>query len=86
MNLLVSEICKSQSGAKKVLKRHDFDKTSFNDFVSEQSDFLRLVGERNESLRIFIIYYIYVQILIWEKNKFARVTSETKKTSYNEFV
>ena len=36
-----------------------------------QGEFLRLFGAPNESLRLFIIF--------WEKNNFARVTSDPKK-------
>ena len=42
-----------------------------------RNEFLRVVGGPNESL-IHIITY-YVQILSWDQNNFARVTSEAKK-------
>ena len=36
----------------------DFNKTSYNDFVLAQSEFLRHIGAPNESLRLIIIYYM----------------------------
>ena len=42
-----------------------------------RSDILRLVRAPNESLRLNII--LYIQIIIWDKSNFARVTSEAKK-------
>ena len=42
---------------KKALKGLDISKTSYNDFVWAQSDFLMLVWAPNESLRLIIIYY-----------------------------
>ena len=61
---------------KKSLRRLDFGKTSYNHFVLAGNEFLRLVGAPNEFLRLIII--LYFQILILDKNKFARVTSEQK--------
>ena len=50
-------------------------KTSYKDLVFAQCKFLSVVGAQNESLRIVLMYYI--EILIWDHNNFARVTSET---------
>ena len=61
---------------KKSLRRLDFGKTSYNHFVLAGSEFLRLFGAPNEFLRLIII--LHVQILILDKNKFVRVTSEQK--------
>ena len=61
---------------KKSRRRLDFGKTSYNHFVLAGSEFLRLFGAPNEFLRLIII--LHVQILILDKNKFVRVTSEQK--------
>ena len=53
------ELCWSHFGAKKALQRLNFGKTSYEDFVFAQSDFLRLVGAPNESFILIIIYYIF---------------------------
>ena len=37
----------------------DFGKTSYEDLVFVRSDFIRLVGAPNESLRLIIIYYMF---------------------------
>ena len=49
----------------------DLGKTSYKDLVFARGEFVSVVGGQNESLR-------YVQILIWDHNNFARVTSEPK--------
>ena len=36
-----------------------FGKTSYKDIVFAQNDFLRLVGDPNESLILIIIYYMF---------------------------
>ena len=54
-----------------------FGKTNFADLVFARNDFLRLVGEPDESLILIII--LFVQILSWDQNNFAIVTSEPKK-------
>ena len=43
--------------SQKSLQRLDFGKTSYNHFVLARSEFLRVVGDRNEVLRLIIIYY-----------------------------
>ena len=43
--------------SQKSLQRLDFGKTSYNHFVLARSKFLRVVGARNEVLRLIIIYY-----------------------------
>ena len=54
------------------------------DLVFARNDFLRLVGAPNESL-IQNYNMLNVQILSWDQNNFARVTSEPKIyfTGYN---
>ena len=42
--------------SQKSLQRLDFGKTSYNHFVLARSEFLRVVGARNEVLRLIIIY------------------------------
>ena len=56
--------------------RDRFRQTCYKDLVFARGDFLSVVGAQNESLRIILMYY--VQILIWDQNNFARVTSEPK--------
>ena len=36
-----------------------FRKTSYKDLVFAENDFLRLVGDPNESLILFVIYYTF---------------------------
>ena len=36
-----------------------FRKTSYKDLVFEENDFLRLVGDPNESLILLVIYYMF---------------------------
>ena len=55
----------------------DFGKTSYKDLVFARGEFLRFFGDPNESLRLIIIYYIFIHV--WEQNNFARVTSEPKQ-------
>ena len=43
-----------------------------------ESDFIRLVGVPNESLRLIMIYYMFKYSFSIKKN-FARFTSEPKK-------
>ena len=43
--------------SQKSFQRPDFGKTSYNHFVLARSEFLRVVGARNEVLRLIIIYY-----------------------------
>ena len=43
--------------SQKSLQRLDFGKTSYNHFVLARGEFLRVVGARNEVLRLIIIYY-----------------------------
>ena len=43
--------------SQKSLQRLDFGTTSYNHFVLARSEFLRVVGARNEVLRLIIIYY-----------------------------
>ena len=45
--------------AKKGLKKLYFDKTSYKDFDSAQSTFLRLVEAPTESVILIIIYYMF---------------------------
>ena len=47
------QLCYSQ----KRLQRLDFGKTSYNRFVLARGEFLRVVGARNEVLRLIILYY-----------------------------
>ena len=37
----------------------DFGKTTYNDFVLARIEFLKHIGAPNESLRRFIIYYMF---------------------------
>ena len=37
----------------------DFGKTTYNDFVLAQIEFLRNIGAPNEFLRLIIIYYVF---------------------------
>ena len=55
----------------------DLVKTSYKDLVFARGAFFSVVRGQNESLRIILKYYMF-QILIWDHNNFARVTSEPK--------
>ena len=37
----------------------NFGKTSYNDFVLERGEYLRLVGAPNESLGLITVYYMF---------------------------
>ena len=50
--------------------------TSYKDLVFVRGELLSVDGAQNDSLRI--INVLYVHILIWDHNNFARVTSEPK--------
>ena len=54
--------------------RARFKQTSYKDLVFARGEFLSVVAAQNESLR----FILYIQILIWDHNNFARVTSEPK--------
>ena len=54
-------------------------KTSYNDLVFTRGEFLRLVEAENESLWTYYFNILYVHILIYDKNNFARVTTESIK-------
>ena len=55
------------------------EKTNSNDFVSQRSNFLRLVGATNESLRLILTCYMFKYSFEIKQN-FARVTSERQKS------
>ena len=59
--------------------RSRFRQTSYKDLVFARGEFLSVVGAKNESLRLIIIYYI--KLHIWDLNNFARFTSEPKNPS-----
>ena len=48
----------SHFGAEKAPERLDFGKTTYNDFVLARSEFLWNIGSPNESLRLFILFYM----------------------------
>ena len=48
--------------SQKRLQNLDFGKTSYNHFVLARSEFLRVVGARNEVLRLIIIYYKFIYL------------------------
>ena len=52
-------LCESYFGAKKSLSWLELGKTSYNDFVLERGEYLRIVGAPNESLGLIIIYYMF---------------------------
>ena len=52
-------------------------KTDYKNLVIARSEFLKLVGAPNESLRLMIIYYIFKFIFFYQNN-FDRVSSEPK--------
>ena len=45
--------------SQKALLRLDYGKTSYNDFVLERGEYLKLIGAPNESLGLIIIYYMF---------------------------
>ena len=51
--------------------------TSYKDLVFERGESLSIFGAQNESLHNYI-NVLYVQILIWDHENFATVTSEPK--------
>ena len=53
-------------------------KTDYKHFVIARSEFLKLVGAPNESLRLITIYYM-LKFTFFYQNNFARVSSEPKK-------
>ena len=59
--------------------RARFRQTSYKELVYARGKFLSIVGAQNESLRLIIIYFI--KLYIWDLNKFARFTTEPKKTN-----
>ena len=56
--------------------RARFRQTSYKDLVFARGESLSVVGAQNESLRLIIIYYI--KIHTYDRNNFARFTSEPK--------
>ena len=59
--------------------RARFRQTIYTDLVFARGEFLSVVGAQNEFVRLFIIYYI--KLNIWDLNNFARFTSEPKNPS-----
>ena len=59
--------------------RAQFRQTSYKDLVFARCEILSLVGAKNETLSIIIIYYFKIQIS--DLNNFARFTSEPKNLS-----
>ena len=55
ITLLESE----RSKKKKSHLRLDLGKTSYKDFIFPRGKFLVLVGAKNESLRVILIYYMF---------------------------
>ena len=55
--------------------RARFRQTSYKDLVFARAESLSIFGAQNESLQINVLY---VQILIWDHENFATVTSEPK--------
>ena len=71
------ELCLSHFGAKIPILGLDLGKTSYKDLVFTRGEILSLVGAKNESISIILIYYIKIHIL--DLNNFARFTSRQKK-------
>ena len=76
------------------LEMLDFNKTSYTDFVLARNEFLKLVGDPNESLRLIIVNYMFnctfrmkktlLESLRNKKKPFVGSISE--KTTYSVFV
>ena len=72
--------------------RARFRQTSYKDLFFARCEFLSVIGDQNESIRLIIVYYI--KIHFQDLNNFARFTSEPKthlrldlgKTSYKDLV
>ena len=54
-------------------------KPDYKHLIIARSEFLKLVGAPNESLRLIIIYYIFKYTFVMKKKTVSRVTSEPKK-------
>ena len=76
-----TNLLESHRGQKRPLKV-DFGKTTYNDLVLARSEFFKVFGDQNESLRLIIIYYMFKYTFGIKKN-FVRVTSEPNKTFSN---
>ena len=58
--------------------RSRFRQSSYKELVFARGKFLSIVGAQNESLRLIITYF--TKLYIWDLNKYARFTTEPKKT------
>ena len=79
--------------SQKSLQRLDFGKTSYNRFVLARGEFLRVVGARNEVLRLIITYYkfkylfgIKTTLVESHQSQKTHLTRGLRKTSYKYLV
>ena len=71
-------IARVTSEPKNPIYRHDLGKTSYNDLLFTRGEFLWLVGPKKFSPTNYF-NILYVQIMIYDQNNFARVAAEPIK-------